>query len=269
MKQTLEIFVSHAESELALANKLEACVSALTHSGAVRLWTAARLQPGQERSRERQRQLESAPIALLLVSSEYFASPQCNREMMRALKRHQEETCRVIPILCAPCDWIASPLYELQALPKDGKPVSLWSSRDQAWTEIARELRVIVEGLGGVAAPSAAADPTGTDYDGAGASPARQPNRALQPHQLLAIAETLRDELRDGGVDFANFLAHTNLRQGTLGNESWFELTKRVHAGAYAELGDQRDAVSSVVRVAQRLLPKNRRLVNLLQDLGG
>ena len=63
-------------------------------------------------------------------------------EQPKLLQRRQEISGRVIPIIVRPCMWQSEPvLKDIQALPKDGKPVITFSKengdRDQVWTEIA------------------------------------------------------------------------------------------------------------------------------------
>lgn len=43
------------------------------------------------------------------------------------------------------CDWSGAPFAHLQALPKDGKPVTKWTNRDEAWKNVALGVRAAVE----------------------------------------------------------------------------------------------------------------------------
>ena len=75
-----------------------------------------------------------------------MASDYCYEiEMRRALERHDKQLATVIPVILRPTDWRLAPFAKLKALPRDGKPITLWSDRDEAYTEIAFELRKIVE----------------------------------------------------------------------------------------------------------------------------
>lgn len=65
--------------------------------------------------------------------------------MTRALKREQQGTARIIPILIRETDWMSGPFGRLNALPPDGKPVDSWLSRDDAWTKVAMGIRKAVE----------------------------------------------------------------------------------------------------------------------------
>jgi hypothetical protein len=86
--------------------------------------------------------LETADCVLLLITPDFLASDYCySIEMERALKKHQEGRVRVIPVIVRPADWRHTRLGGLQALPKDGKPVVEWASRDRAWLSVMAGLR--------------------------------------------------------------------------------------------------------------------------------
>jgi TIR domain len=91
--------------------------------------------------------LERADIILLLISSDFIASNYCyEKEMKRALERHNAKEARVIPVIVRDCDWDIEPLRKLQALPKAGKAVKLWPDKDTAWKNVAEGIsRVIGE----------------------------------------------------------------------------------------------------------------------------
>ncbi|MGI0492257.1 AAA-like domain-containing protein [Alkalinema pantanalense CENA528] len=61
--------------------------------------------------------------------------------MQRAIARHEAGEARVIPIILKPVDWAGAPFGKLQAFPTNAKPVTTWSNRDQAWTNIAQGIR--------------------------------------------------------------------------------------------------------------------------------
>ena len=61
---------------------------------------------------------------------------------------HSRMECRVH---CAPSlravDWQSAPFGKLQALPKDGRPVTSWNNQDEAFLDIARGIRSVAEEL--------------------------------------------------------------------------------------------------------------------------
>jgi hypothetical protein len=92
--------------------------------------------------------LETAHLILLLISANFLASEYCYaKEMNRAMRRHAMGQARVIPIILRPADWHDTPFGKLNALPKDGKPVTTWTKRDLALLDIAKGIRDAVETL--------------------------------------------------------------------------------------------------------------------------
>ena len=92
--------------------------------------------------------MRSADMILLLVSPDFIASEYCySIELKRALERHKAEEVRVIPIILRPVDWDGAPFRKLQVLPKDGKPITVWSNLDSAFFDVARGIRKVIEEL--------------------------------------------------------------------------------------------------------------------------
>jgi hypothetical protein len=84
----------------------------------------------------------------LLISSDFLASDYCNNiEVRRALERHEAGEVRIIPVLLREVDWAATPLSRFQALPTKAVPVTSarWSNRDEAFTDVARGIRAVIE----------------------------------------------------------------------------------------------------------------------------
>ena len=57
--------------------------------------------------------------------------------MRRAMERHEAGDALVIPVILRSCLWTDTPFGKLNATPPDGKPITQWPDRDQAFTEIA------------------------------------------------------------------------------------------------------------------------------------
>jgi len=70
--------------------------------------------------------MESAEVAILLISKDFLVSPFIRRdEVPKLLERRQNEGVRVIPLFVRPCAWKAIPwLAAIQGRPKDAIPLS-------------------------------------------------------------------------------------------------------------------------------------------------
>jgi internalin A len=90
--------------------------------------------------------LERADIILLLVSADFIASDYCyEKELTRALERHEKGEALVIPVLVRDVNWRIAPFAKLQALPKDGRAVTRWRDRDAAWRNVSEGIERVVE----------------------------------------------------------------------------------------------------------------------------
>jgi len=144
----ISLFYSYSHKDEALRKKLETHLSLLRDQGVIRDWHDRRIQAGSEWDGVISENLDNAGIILLLVSADFLASRYCRDvEIARAMKRHQAGTARVMPVILRPVDWHSASFGKLQALPKDGKPVTPWNNRDEAFTDIARGIREVAKGL--------------------------------------------------------------------------------------------------------------------------
>jgi hypothetical protein len=82
-------------------------------------------------------------IVLNFMASDYVFE----KEIDRAIERHERGEARVIPIIVRPALWKGTALDKLQALPKDARPITRWPDRDEAWLDVAEGIRKAVEEL--------------------------------------------------------------------------------------------------------------------------
>ena len=114
----------------------------LKREGLIESWHDRKIKAGSEVDNSIDEKMETAQVILLLVSPDFLASQYCyEREMQRAMKRHEEGSARVIPVILRPCDWTSAPFGKLLAAPKDGKPVTKWPDRDDGFLDIVQQIR--------------------------------------------------------------------------------------------------------------------------------
>ena len=107
-----------------------------------------KLVAGQEWDAEIMNALEKANIILLLISVDFNASDFIwDKELASAMKRHEEGTAHVVPVILRKCDWSKMPYAKLQALPRNAKPVTEYTNRDEAFTEIAQGIESLVDDM--------------------------------------------------------------------------------------------------------------------------
>ncbi|MEX1154191.1 toll/interleukin-1 receptor domain-containing protein [Parvibaculum sp.] len=137
-----KVFFSYSHADEALRDQLEKQLAMLRRQGAIDIWHDRRIGAGADFGREIDSHLEEADIVLLLVSADFLASDYCyDREMMRALERHEEGRAVVVPVILRACDWQGAPFGKLLATPTDGRPITQWPDRDQAFLEVTKAIK--------------------------------------------------------------------------------------------------------------------------------
>jgi WD40 repeat protein len=145
---TIEVFYSYADADELLCNELEKHLSLLRHQGFISIWHKRQIIAGTDWMEILDQHLNAASIILLLVSADFLASDYCyGTEMKSAMQRHQAGDARVIPIILRTVDWQDAPFGMLKALPSNGNPVTLWSDRDAAFTDVVRGIKGVIEDL--------------------------------------------------------------------------------------------------------------------------
>ncbi|MFO1431024.1 MAG: TIR domain-containing protein [Candidatus Competibacteraceae bacterium] len=142
--EPISIFYSYSHQDESFRQILETHLYLLKRQGIIGDWHDRRIAAGTEWKGSIDQHMERAQLILLLISQDYLASDYCyDIEMKRALERHKSHEARVIPIILRPADWSGGLFSELQALPSGGKPVTLWSNRDEAFLNIVSSIRQV------------------------------------------------------------------------------------------------------------------------------
>lgn len=136
------LFLSYSHRDEGLRAQLETHLAALRRQGFITVWHDRRITAGEDFASVIDAHLEQANVVLLLVSPDFIASDYCyEKEMSRALERHREGGCVVVPVILRPCDWRDMPFGRLLATPTDGKPVTLWPNIDEAFLDVVKAIK--------------------------------------------------------------------------------------------------------------------------------
>jgi hypothetical protein len=139
VKNKIRVFYSYSHRDEPHRNRLEDHLTVLRRNGLIENWHDRKIGAGNDWQGTIDANLEAADVILLLVSSDFLASDYCyDVEMKRAMERHKQGSAKVIPVILRDCHWQAAPFGKLQALPTDGRAVTSWGNRDEAFTDIAK-----------------------------------------------------------------------------------------------------------------------------------
>jgi predicted RNA-binding protein with RPS1 domain/MoxR-like ATPase len=148
LAEPVEVFYSYSHKDEGLRNELEKHLALLKRSGTITGWHDRKITAGSSWKGKIDEHLKSAKIILLLISADFLASDYCyDVEVKRALWRHDRRLAQVIPVILRACDWHIAPLSRLQALPTDGKPITSWTNKDEALTNVAKGIRAAIQDI--------------------------------------------------------------------------------------------------------------------------
>lgn len=142
------VFFSYSHADEGLRDQLEKQLAMLKRQGVIETWHDRRVGAGENIDLAIDAHMNNDEIILLLVSPDFIASDYCYEiEMKRAMERHEAGEAVVIPVILRACDWHHAPFGKLNATPRDGKPITQWPDIDEAFLQVAKAVRVAIEGL--------------------------------------------------------------------------------------------------------------------------
>lgn len=148
LRTGVRVFVSYAHKDQQYMEDLRTHLRPLERQGIIKTWYDLQMMPGQSLRETMEQELEEANLILLLVSPDYLASDYVyERELTRAVERHNAGQAVTIPIIIRSTDWVGTPLAKLQFLPASGRPISSWRNVDEAWLDVIRNIRQIISNL--------------------------------------------------------------------------------------------------------------------------
>jgi TIR domain-containing protein len=144
----VDIFFSFAHEDEELMDHVRRQLVVFERQGRIVKWHDRRIPAGVEWEPTIDERLRHCHIILLFVSPDFLDSRYCwDVEVKLALERHERKEARVIPIILRPCAWHVAPFAKLQALPKDGRPLSQWPDRDQTCLDVALSIISVADEL--------------------------------------------------------------------------------------------------------------------------
>jgi hypothetical protein len=139
------VFYSYSHKDAELRDSLGTYLAPLVQQKKIAEWHDRKIEPGANWETEIKSELDSADLILLLVSADFLASEYCfGVEVETALARLKRGEVKVVPVLLKQCLWSESRFSELQIIPRDAKPITSWSSREEALTNVAEEISKLV-----------------------------------------------------------------------------------------------------------------------------
>lgn len=121
-----DIFISYSHENEEWKDELKSHLSVLETHGDFSVWEDRQINMGDDWYPAIKQAIQSAKVAILLVSRDFLTSDFVKREEIpELLKRRETDGLRVIPLIVKPCAWQTVPwLAKLQGATKNNEPLA-------------------------------------------------------------------------------------------------------------------------------------------------
>lgn len=128
-----KVFISYSHNDEDLKDRLKTHLAVLEHQNLLSVWDDRQIASGDDWYPEIEQAIESAQIAILLISADFLSSKFIlGEEIPPLLERRKKEGLRVIPLILKPCSWQLTPwLTKIQGGTIDNKPLSGFNEHDK------------------------------------------------------------------------------------------------------------------------------------------
>jgi hypothetical protein len=144
-----KVFISYSHRDLRWISRLEVHLKPIVDAGLISHWHDRLIIPGSRWRDEIKLAIESAKIAVLMVSADFLASEFISRnEVPPLLKAAEERGCHILPIILSPCRFTRTPtLAEFQAVNLASRPLSGMNSheREALFLRVADTIETILQ----------------------------------------------------------------------------------------------------------------------------
>jgi serine/threonine protein kinase len=135
-----KVFISYSHSDLKWLERLCVHLKPLERDGALEMWNDTKISSGAKWRNEIKFALESAKVALLLVSASFLASDFIMKdELPPLLTAAKEKGTVIVPLLISPSRFLqTNSLSEFQAINSPHEPLSSlsWHEQEEVFVEI-------------------------------------------------------------------------------------------------------------------------------------
>jgi tetratricopeptide (TPR) repeat protein len=145
-----KVFISYAQQDAKWLKRLYVHLEPLEREGIIELWDDTKIVCGMPKQSLQSRAIETARVAIALLSSDFFASePIVLHELPLLLSYAAHDRLAIMPLIVSPCTFSSSALASFQPVNDPGKPLSRMNPTDRDWTlmKLAQAVKMCVTTL--------------------------------------------------------------------------------------------------------------------------
>ena len=139
-------FISYSHSDENQVLRLKRHLYPVMHSLEVDIWIDERISPGDAWDRKISEALDRAKLFLFCISSDFLFSKYVDQvELKQAREMYKRGEAVLVPVILRHCSWEwVKHFAELQAVPKNGRAIQLWTPQDTGYADAARRIGVML-----------------------------------------------------------------------------------------------------------------------------
>lgn len=132
------LFISYSHQDIHWKDRVLSHLKVLEQDGLLTIWEDRAIRGGDDWFREIEAAIDSASVAVLLISANFLTSPFIKQEELpRLLKLRAQRGLHIYPVLLTPCAWQTTDwLRSIQLRPTGGRPLSA-GDENQTNTDLA------------------------------------------------------------------------------------------------------------------------------------
>jgi toxoflavin biosynthesis protein ToxD len=144
MSDHSKVFISYNHKDAKHLERLRIHLREYGRIGLVDIWDDTRLIGGEDWQQEIKKAIQSAKVAVLLISADFLASDFiAYEELPQLLAARKAEGTLILPVILGPCAFEDTELKEFQAVNSPSEPLSKMTAyqRESLWTKVANIIR--------------------------------------------------------------------------------------------------------------------------------
>lgn len=139
-----QVFISYSHEDKKLLERIKVHLKPYVKKGEMDLWDDTKIKPGMLWRDEIKKALDSAKVAVLLVSADFLASDFIvDSELPPLLSAAELEGTLIIPVILKPCAFSDSKLEQFQSINPPSEPLNGMNrnKREQVFAELAKAVK--------------------------------------------------------------------------------------------------------------------------------
>ena len=146
----MKLFLSYCHSDEKHLKNFRTHLAPLKQNRVISDWHDREIPTGENINEKINENLESADIIALLISHDFLASENCQKELETAFALKAAKNTDILPIIISKCDWQDvtvgedSTLKDFLVCPTDAKAIEDWTKSNAAWMDVVSHLKKMI-----------------------------------------------------------------------------------------------------------------------------